>query len=87
MTDLKPCPFCGSTKLKIERKRSRNVGRTEMHTYSVRCNVCHARGSTVSGRIMSDPWALCSQTSEWFMTDEMLEEKAVEAWNRRAENG
>ena len=83
MFDLKPCPFCGSTKLKIERKQSRNVGRTATHTYSVRCNVCHARGSTVSGRIVKDPRTFCSQTPEWSMTDEVLEENAIEAWNRR----
>lgn len=81
--ELKPCPFCGKTKFKIERK-SWLAG---MYTYSVRCNVCHAQGSTVSGRIMSGPWALCPQTPEWFMTDKILEEKAIEAWNRRADNG
>lgn len=38
MNDLKPCPFCGGTKLKIDRK-SRLAGwngldmRVEMHTY------------------------------------------------------
>lgn len=29
--------------------------RVEMHTYSVRCNTCHARGGAVGGRVMNDP--------------------------------
>lgn len=37
--ELKPCPFCGWDKLKLDKKqRNSNV------TYSVRCNRCHARG-------------------------------------------
>lgn len=42
MADLKPCPFCGGTKLKVDRK-SRLTGwngldmRVEMHTYCPRC--------------------------------------------------
>lgn len=41
---LRPCPFCGSTKLKVESKHNEYA-----HTASVRCNKCYARGSTVSG--------------------------------------
>ena len=88
MNDLKPCPFCGGTKLKIDRK-SRLAGwngldmRVEMHTYSVRCNTCHARGGAVGGRVMNDPWTRCAQLPEWATTDKALEAKAIEAWNRR----
>lgn len=90
MTDLKPCPFCGGTKLKVDRK-SRLAGwngldmRVEMHTYSVRCNTCHARGGAAGGRVMNDPWTRCAQLPEWATTDKTLEEKAIEAWNRREE--
>lgn len=41
MPDLKPCPFCGGTKLKVERKSSL-AGfngldeRVDRHTFSVR---------------------------------------------------
>ena len=92
MTELKPCPVCGSTKLKVERK-SRLAGwngldmRVEMHTYSVRCNVCHARGGAVGGRVMNDPWLRCAQSGNWATTDKEIEAKAIEAWNRRADNG
>ena len=92
MTELKSCPFCGGTKLKMDRK-PRLAGwngldmRVEMHTYSVRCNICHARGCAVGGRVMNDPWTLCAQLPDWATTDKALEAKATEAWNRRADNG
>lgn len=91
MAELKPCPFCGGTKLKVERK-SRLAGwngldmRVEMHTYSFRCNTCHARGGAVGGRVMNDPWTRCAQLPDWATTDKALEAKAIEAWNRRADN-
>ena len=90
MTELKPCPFCGGTKLKVERK-SRLAGwngldmRVEMHTYSVRCNTCHARGGAVGGRVMNERFTRRVQLPDWATTDKALEEKAIEAWNRRAE--
>lgn len=90
MNDLKPCPFCGGTKLKIDRK-SRLAGRNgldmrvEMHTYSVRCNTCHARGGAAGGRVIYTPWTRCAPPPDWATTDKALEEKAIEAWNKRAE--
>lgn len=92
MVKLKPCPFCGGTKLKVERK-SCLAGwngldmRVEMHTYSVRCNICHARGGTVSGRVIDDPRASCGRLPDWVTTDKALEEKAIEAWNGKCGNG
>ena len=92
INELKPCPFCGSTKLKIEYK-SQYAGRNgldcrvEMHTYSVRCNVCHARGGSSGGRVINDPWTRCVPLPDWATTDEALKERAIEAWNRRADNG
>lgn len=92
MFELKSCPFCGGTKLKIERKSrlARWNGldmRVEMHTYSVRCNTCHARGGTAGGRVIYTPWTRCAQPPDWATTDKALEAKAIEAWNRRADNG
>lgn len=92
MIELKSCPFCGGTKLKVEQK-SRLAGwngldmRVEMHTYSVRCNICHARGGTAGGRVMNDTRTRCAQLPDWATTDKALEAKAIEAWNRRANNG
>lgn len=61
---LKPCPFCGSDKLKIDNRKG---------TYSIRCNRCHARGCTSStwniNNIISEEMLLIKQlrrgTGEW----------------------
>lgn len=91
--DLKPCPFCGSTKLKIECKRTL-VGHTglsdrvENHTFSVRCKVCHARGGAAGGKVFTPHIKFKEYTPpEWSTTDEALSDRAVEAWNRRSDNG
>lgn len=39
---LKPCPFCGSTSLKIESKHHGQWSETGTHSITVRCNKCHA---------------------------------------------
>ena len=90
--ELKPCPFCGGTKLKIDRK-SKRAGwaglddRVEQHTYSVRCNTCHARGGAVGGKVIPY-WGFRAREGlnlpSWATDDKALEEKAIEAWNRRA---
>ncbi len=83
------CPFCGSEKIKIDKKSVRDgyteLGeRVERHTFSVRCNRCYARGPAVGGRVIhylrSD-----LPLPKWATTDKTLEERAVEAWNRRAQ--
>ena len=92
MPELKPCPFCGSTKLKIESK-SVLAGyngldqRVERTTYSVRCNVCHARGGAVSGKTLSLYRFSIAKLPDWATEDTTIKEKAIETWNRRADNG
>ena len=95
MDKLKPCPFCGGTKLKIDRK-STLAGfdgtdqRVEQHTYSVRCNTCHARGGAVGGKVMPYNRRFYMgeiPLPEWATTDDALQNKAVFSWNRRADNG
>lgn len=93
MSEIKllPCPFCGSTKLKIDKKSvlhsHTGIGvRIERHTYSVRCNSCHARGGAIGGKVnpyMSDP----SRLPKDLTTSEALKKAAIEAWNRRTNNG
>lgn len=70
---LKPCPFCGSIKLKVD-KNTRN-GRI---TYSVRCNICHARGGA-SGfeSYWLEPDTLAKETDKHINS-------AIEKWNVRA---
>ena len=72
--ELKPCPFCGSISLKIE---SKHHGRwSDVGTYSatVRCNKCHARGSSASCKV--------SEGTN-YKANEVAVRKAIEFWNRR----
>lgn len=51
-TYLKPCPFCGSDKLKLDSVSKYKFQRGYVYTLSVRCNKCHARGGTASGDVL-----------------------------------
>lgn len=75
--ELLPCPFCGSTSLKIESKHNGTHYWTGTHSATVRCNKCHARGGTAS----------CKVEKSIIRADSATEQKAIEAWNRRAANG
>ncbi len=85
--ELKPCPFCGSTKLKIESKH-KLAGyngldmRVENRTFSVRCNVCHARGGAVGGKVILGRLGDLKLPS-YATTEYEITRKAIEAWNRR----
>lgn len=86
---LNPCPFCGSKKLKIQGTQ-RKIGATgtdepvACETYSVRCNVCHARGGAVSGKVILTRLRLReSELPNWASSKEALQEKAIKVWNRR----
>lgn len=95
MDELKPCPFCGSGKLKIESSSSKCRDRRSdisgwvlyrHHIMSVRCNVCNARGCTVSGDVVIKP-LYDDLILVGYTTVKEIEEKAIEAWNRRATDG
>lgn len=88
---LEPCPFCGSTKLKMDKKSSlegylAGIWRVERHTYSVRCNVCHARGGSVGGKVVPYKPVEDFDFSKQCTIEEELKMKAVEAWNKRILN-
>lgn len=77
---LLPCPFCGSTKLKIDQKTSSSTKRNnetkrsdKLVVVTVRCNKCHTRGPTTS------MWS-----GQFDRPIEALSEAAAEAWNRRS---
>ena len=72
---LKPCPFCGRDKLKVDSKRTFNYS-TRRCSVSVCCMKCHARGSTVGIDMPTDK----------YNEREICESAAIEAWNRRANN-
>ena len=74
MSELKSCPFCGSRKLKLEKKATRYRGH-EAYVASIRCNSCHARGGTVTN--LTIPYAV----------KEDVEAEAYRRWNRRSNDG
>lgn len=73
-TKLKPCPFCGGTKLKIDSKRTFRHGGKKHCSVTVRCMQCHAR-SPVVGILMDNMK---------YDEREICEKEVAEAWNRRA---
>ena len=75
---LKPCPFCGSTSLKLESKHNGTHYYTGTHSATVRCNKCHARGGTASVKV---------EVVKRGRIDEETKRKAIDAWNRRADDG
>lgn len=81
---LKPCPFCGNTKLKIDKKsRLVHYRHISIYTVSVRCSSCHARGGTVSGEV----WCGGGEPISDKITDyETLKIESAKLWNRRVEN-
>lgn len=88
---LKACPFCGSEKVKIDTK-SVKAGYTGIDelvnqvTASVRCNVCHARGPAVGGKVISGRHPKISlkiPLPEWATTKDALCVEAVRKWNTR----
>lgn len=82
---LKPCPFCGSNKLKIETKSGRihyyekdGMKSWQNVVFSVRCNSCHARGGTFSVDLPTIGCLGDLENKRKEATD-----KAIEKWNSR----
>lgn len=73
MSDLKPCPFCGSTKMKVDSKRGTiRLGKQRV-SVSVRCNSCNARGPVVG----------ITMDAGRYNERELVGEEVFEMWNRR----
>lgn len=92
MQDMKPYPFCGNPKVKLAKKThnctSSDGRRIKYVKYSVRCGVCYARGGLASGLV--GDYGNCENDvpapyRNKIATDDELQEKAVELWNRRIE--
>lgn len=90
MTDketLKPCPFCGSTSIRIMYKETAFIGydgwngSTKLHKYKayVRCNKCFSRGKPISFKWVSGTVGSTKKLHEH-------DKEAIEAWNKRANN-
>lgn len=76
-TKLRPCPFCGSDKLKIDSKRTFQHGGKKHCSVTVRRMKCHAR-SPVVGVNMPD---------KQYNEREVCREAVIKAWNRRVDDG
>lgn len=84
MKRIRTCPFCGSTKVKIDSKsKNNNYTRTVYCTVSVRCTRCHARGGTASGEIPNRIAYPINIDLTKITNYEVLEERAIEMWNKR----
>lgn len=86
MDKLKPCPFCGHKGISIMHKEVKYLGANgigyKKHIYKAyaRCNKCFSRGKPI--------------TFEWIsnipgcgLTLKEHDAEAIEAWNRRTDNG
>lgn len=71
--NIKPCPFCGGNKLKIDSKRTFKHGNEKHCSVTVRCMNCHAR-SPVIGINMPDGR---------YDEREICEKAVIEIWNKR----
>ena len=72
--EIKPCPFCGNTKLKVESKHHGHHYYEGTHSASVRCSKCHARGPTASCKVDKEG-------HRYSRADEDTKQKAIELWN------
>lgn len=72
-TPISPCPFCGSTNLKVDSKHHGKHYYEGTHSATVRCQKCHARGPTAS----------CKVTRAHMRVDESTMQKAIELWNNQ----
>ena len=80
MDELKPCPFCGSTKLGIsEKSTARDYGTAVQYRVTVYCKKCNTYGPRVlTEKVKSNVYP------RPFVDFENAKEKASEAWNSRA---
>ncbi len=83
MSEIKPCPFCGSKQVKVDaqRRNLRYYG-CRYYKYSVRCNICYARGSLVGGYVKMGENI---KNGLNYTTTTELRLKAIDAWNNRYE--
>lgn len=81
LNNLEKCPFCKGNKLKFDSKTGKDGYKHGIrfcrYTGSIRCNICHARGPTVSIEIESSRYANIT-----YALDELMA-KASDAWNTR----
>ena len=73
--ELKPCPFCGGTKLKVDSKRTFRHDGQRHCSVTVRCMKCHTRGPVVGILIPRNQ----------YNEIDLCKIKVAEEWNKRAD--
>ena len=87
MTELKPCPFCGGEKAKLNYHQSKYYGQNCFGAKKIKftgyivCTKCFSRGKPVS--VVSDRVDCMGWRKE---LQEKMFPRAAEQWNRRADN-
>lgn len=77
--ELKPCPFCGGNKLGFSEKTvARDFGTSRVYHGAIYCKGCNAYGSRVLSEKIKNSYPMQHIDSA------LLENRAIEAWNRRA---
>lgn len=82
MYKLKPCPFCGSKDIRYSLKITGHFD-VRYHA-SMYCNKCHCYGARTLTETISHNDYKGRRAIE---QDKNIKRKAIETWNRRAENG
>ena len=78
MSELNPCPFCGSNKIGYSTKLKHYRGQSYIQACFY-CEDCNAYGS----RVLGDKFKMYSKPRERAVLDKDVKEKAKEMWNRR----
>lgn len=82
MSDLKPCPFCGSYNLDYSRKAIQCDSGTNVRFHAaIYCRKCNAYGR----RVLTEKAYVRDYAAKSRIVFG-LKEKAIEAWNRRAKD-
>jgi len=88
-TYIKPCPFCGSSRVKVF---SKNAGtewinglghRVNRKTFTVRCKVCFARGGVAGGLVSDRELPPGANIRDRIDDENDLRLEAVRLWNER----
>jgi Lar family restriction alleviation protein len=84
MTELKPCPFCGSESVSVQSKVKTKAYNGEgrpiyKKSFSCRCNKCKARGAIITGWVRD----FIADTNPQSEHEEYWKAEVIEAWNRR----